>query len=290
MNKSIPLRKISALLCLASSAVLLCTVPANAVLVTGPSDPAASIMFQGANALTFQSLGYTIGTGPTDLKVYTNTWTDPSGLIFGTIVPGLDNSVGWGTTTNKLTYAYTSYGTSIPNGNQRDYDWIMNNANNLTPNNTSLDMPWLGTIWDLAGPANQAVVFPIIDHGPLPDEAVEYTVYLTNKPTSTNLADWNLAVLDSVYLEGWEPDLTALADGFTTVWKLPSAATFQYVSVSAMGSQAIYPGVGNEDEIDAVAGLTADGDAVSPEPGSLVLLGVGVISLLACAWRRRQAA
>jgi hypothetical protein len=288
--KFIPLRKISALVCLASSAVLLCTAPAKAVLVTGPSDPNASIVFQGASALTFQSLGYSIGTGATNLKVYTNTWSDPSGLTFGTIVPGLDNSVGWGTTTNKMTFAYSTYGTTIPNGNQRDYDWIMNNATNVTQYNTSLDQPWLGTIWDLGGQANQAVVFPIIDHGPLPNEAVEYTVYLTNKPTSTNPADWNLAVFDSVYLEGWESDSTALADGFTTVWKLPGSATFQYVSVAAMGSQAIYPGIGIEDEIDAVAGLTASGGAVTPEPGTIVLLATGAVGLVAFGWRRQRTA
>jgi hypothetical protein len=97
----------------------------------------------------------------------------------------------------------------------------------------------MGTIWNLGGQANQAAVFPIVDHGPLPEEAVEYTVYLTNTPGSTNLADWHLALLDQVYLQGWEADSTALADGFTTVWKLAGGATFQYVSVQAIGSQAI---------------------------------------------------
>lgn len=278
----------AALTCLALAAAMLWTAPARAVLVTGPMDPQASVFFQGANALTFQSLGYTIGTGPTDLKVYTNTWTDPSGLTFGTIVPALSNLAGCGTTTNKMTFAYTGHAINIPDGNQRDYDWIQNIASNLTQYATSLDQPWLGTIWDLGGQANQAVVFPIIDHGPLPHEAVEYTVYLTNKPTSTNLADWNLAKFDSVYLEGWEPDSVALADGFTTVWKLPGSATFQYVSVAAMGSQAIYPGVGNENEIDAVAGLTANGGAVTPEPGTLALLTAGSLGLGACVWRRRR--
>ena len=43
---------------------------------------------------------------------------------------------------------------------------------------------------DLGGQANKAVVFPIIDHGPLPNEALEYTVYLTDNPSSHSLADF----------------------------------------------------------------------------------------------------
>jgi hypothetical protein len=80
--------------------------------------------------------------------------------------------------------------------------------------NPALDTPWNGTISDLGGQANQAVVFPIIDHGPLPYEAAEYTVYPTNDPTSTNLSHWYLALLDQVYLQGWEADSVSLADGW----------------------------------------------------------------------------
>jgi hypothetical protein len=70
-------------------------------------------------------------------------------------------------------------------------------------------------------------------------------------------------------------------DGFTTVWKLPNGATFQYVSVQAVGSQALQPIFGNEDEIDTVAGLIAQGTGggVVPEPGSLALAGLGLAAL-----------
>ncbi|HFE37667.1 MAG TPA: PEP-CTERM sorting domain-containing protein, partial [Gammaproteobacteria bacterium] len=215
--------------------------------------------------------------------------TDPAGFIFGTVHTVNGNISG--TTTNKLTYAYTSYATTAASANNRDYDWLQNIAgtNNADP---ALDTPWDGTIWDLGGQANQAVVFPIVDHGPLPQEAAEYTVYLTNDPTSTNLTDWSLALLDQVYLQGWEDDTIALADGFTTVWKLPGNATFRYVSVRSIGSQALQNISGNEDEIDAVGGLTVSGGGLGnpnsvPEPLSLLLMGTGLAALRFT--RRRRA-
>jgi hypothetical protein len=250
---------------------------AHAAFITGPSDPNYNTAFQGASASTFAtSFGFTVGTGPTNLKVSTGTWTDPSGFFLGT-VHALNGSLS-GTTTDKLTYGYTTTSPSAASANARDYDWLQNNPGPITTN-PDLDTPWLGTIWDLGGQANQAVVFPIVDHGPLPEEALEYTVYLTNNPASTSLADWSLATLDAVYLQGWEVDATALADGFTTVWKLPGNQTFRYVSVRSVGSQALGSPYGDEDEIDAVGGLTAQGQGLLPEPTTLLLMltGIGVL-------------
>lgn len=266
-------------ICLTSAFVLLATTSAHAAFITGAADPDYSTAFQGASAATFAGLGFTIGTGASDLKVSIGTYTDPAGLTFGTMVT--PNATAYGTTTNKMNYAYSIDAANPAYGNSRDYKWVQNTGTNATTD-PALDKPWLGTIWNLGGQANQAVVFPIVDHGPLPQEVIEYTVYLTNTPGSTNLADWSLALLDQVYLQGWEADGTSLADGFTTVWKLAGGATFQYVSLQGIGSQAIHPLYGDEDEIDAVAGLTAEGGSVGhevPEPGSLALAGLGLAAL-----------
>jgi hypothetical protein len=260
--------------------IVLLQLPAHASLITGPSDPNYTLAFQGASAQTFNTVyGFTVGTGPGDLKVDTGTFTDPAGLIFGTMYStGIFPAAG--DTFDKIGFGYNCCNEDpATNANARDYKWLQSGGGN-TSGLQSNDHPWSGTIWDLGGQANQAVVFPIIDHGPLPVEAIEYTVYLTNNPNSTNLADWSLALLDTVYMQGWEPDTIALADGFTTVWRLPNNQTFRYVSVEAVGSQALPPYFGDEDEIDAVAGLTAEGQSVAaPEPGSLMLLACGLMSL-----------
>ncbi len=277
----------------AASAVLLGGLPAAssaATFITGPADPDYTTLFQGASAKTFGDLGFTVGTGAGELHVSTGTWTDPAGLFFGTTYAG--NLTATGQTTGKLSYAYSVF--SIPTAlDARDYAWGQNYGSNASTD-PALDTPWQGSIWDLGGPANQAVVFPVVDHGPLPNEALEYTVYLTDTPNSTNLADWHLAKLSAVYMQGWEADHISLADGFTTVWTLDDPkATFRYVSVQGVGSQALRPLSDTEDEIDAVAGLTAGGGSVrppvpEPETYALMLAGLGVLG--AVGRRRKQRA
>ncbi len=267
-------------LCLAGAAT-----NALAAFITGPSDPDYNTAYQGASAATFAGLGYSVGTGPGQVHISTGTWSDPAGLVFGTAL-GSGNLNLSGTTIGFQNYNYFTYGPSAATINARDYTWGQNTGTN-TSTNQALDTPWNGSVFDLGGPANQTVVFPIVDHAPLPNEVLEYTVYLTDNPTSTNLADWHLATLSAVYLQGWQADNISLADGFTTVWTLASPSdTFRYVSVQAVGSQAIQPIFGNEDEIDAVAGLTAAGNAVGvPEPESCALLLAGLLGFLV---RRRK--
>lgn len=163
------------------------------------------------------------------------------------------------------------------------------------------DNPWRGSVvFDLQGPANRVVVFPITDH--VNDsclEAFEYSVYMTDNPAARmvvpdgappNAMQWNRAVLQRGFLRGWTNNYQstgtiadmamhpldmgrntpneAIVDSITTVWGLPCGINFRYV--------ALLPGnYGNPDarcafhsseyEFDAVAGLNEDGSAICPD-------------------------
>lgn len=126
-----------------------------------------------------------------------------------------------------------------------------------------------GHVWDLGGPSNQVAVFPVIDHAPLPDEAIEYTVYLSNNPNAATVGSdgntqWVKATLVHLYLEGWNPNW--IADGFTTVWRLPGNQLFRYVNVTAGGPDALVSD--GDDEIDTVIGLLVSGETTPARTSS----------------------
>jgi MYXO-CTERM domain-containing protein len=163
-----------------------------------------------------------------------------------------------------------SWGSQVTDGNKEGYS------------------PWEGMVFDLGGPSNKVVLFPINDHGPQPCESVEYTVYLTDNPLSRELIDnptttgadpqkWNRAKLSQLFLEGWkkvrpgvDPGLTYTieADSFSSVWSLPCGITFRYVGIIAGNDGKDLPNCNFDSydaEIDAVAGLTEDGAGVCPD-------------------------
>ncbi len=164
---------------------------------------------------------------------------------------------------------------------------------------TGFYYPWRGRIYDLGGEANRVVLFPVTDHGPLPCESFEYTIFLSNNPDATAIADpsapdgtkWNPAKMIRVYLQGWtrnpnalgaadasRTDLStflrdlssgdALSDSSVTVWALPCGITFRYVSVVAGNDGNPTPACefdSGDDELDAVAGLNEDDSALCPD-------------------------
>ncbi len=159
-------------------------------------------------------------------------------------------------------------------------------------------LPWRGRLYDLGGEANRVVVFPISDHGPLPCESFEYSIWLSNNPDSTEVAPegapdpnkWNPARLIRVFEQGWTQNvdaqgavdrgradlgtflrtvnpapLGAQADSLVTVWALPCGLSFRYAAMQ--GGNYGNPGPectfhSNEDELDAIAGLNEDDTAI----------------------------
>ncbi len=270
------MKRIAALLLLASTLVLPRVAPAAPI--TDPNDPRS---WQGATLETFTFLlGFAsnealVAAGILDDGVFPNTatyastfslanspcLTSPPGITPPTYIGLVQGCSGYSYI--PANYGYTCGGASLPDyaarGRCLDMWWIQDLGDgDVTTAN----------LWDLGGPANQVAVFPIIDHGPLPQEAIEYSVFLSNNPNATTVGldgstQWVAAKLDKVYLEGWIS--TWIADGFTTVWRLPGGQTFRYVNVTSGGPASLQHD--GDDEIDTVIGLTSGGEPVCPGSG-----------------------
>lgn len=263
----------------AALATMLLASTANAAPLTDPNDPRT---WQGASVGTFANLLYGSNTATTrqqviDAQILDEGTFNTTNVGFGTYY---GNNLGCsGFSYADGTYNYWCGGESLSTysarGNDLDWQWLQDTGDGGTS--------WTqGNVWDLGGLANKVAVFPIIDHGPLPQEAIEYSVYLSNNQYATSIGtdgntDWVLAELSKVYLEGW--DVSQIADGFSTLWVLPGNAEFRYVNVFSGGPGALFRD--GDDEIDAVAGFRVNNTPSNPtnpvpEPSTMLLLGGGI--------------
>ncbi len=266
----------------ALAAVATTTIAASALAVplTNARDPRN---WQGATVTTFKNLyGFANNQAVIDAQLLDDgvfptcmnlaAFPGPTGSPCGAHTACMNKATYIGTVQGCSGYSYqasswaytcgdASLAAYSARGNCLDMWWLQDTGNNdHAPNNTN--------IWDLGGPSNQVAVFPIIDHGPMPQEAIEYTVYLSNNPAANSIGTdgdvhWVKAEIEKVYLEGWIN--TWIADGFTTVWRLPGGQTFRYVIVPAGGPSALIQD--GDQEIDTVMGLTFGGQPVCPPSG-----------------------
>jgi len=238
----------------------------------------------GATVATFEAAGI----NPAVTCIENSLWTDPSGFILGDYVKGA-NAMGGTPDPTTFNFNANNLGSFAANANERDFFWVQDNGNTISFSPGVFGgAPSAGIVWDLGGQANQAVVFVQVDHGPLPQEVLENTAWLSNDPDAAD-GGWTQAFLTHVYLQGWSPNPN-VADGFVAVYKLPNDATFRYVSVTHGGPGAIQRD--GDDEIDAVGGLNVAGGGVGgggaiPEPSTVLLLGTAMAGLLYGIKRRR---
>jgi hypothetical protein len=121
-------------------------------------------------------------------------------------------------------------------GNSIDFNWVQD---------TNADTDFI--VWDLGRKTRTVEVFPSIDHPPIPQEGLEFTLYASADPNPPDTSPkWVVANVKKVYDEGW--NLEWIADNFVSRWKLPGK--YRYVGIQWGGPKAAQ--ADGDAEIDAV--------------------------------------
>lgn len=247
---------------------------ARASLLTDPND---ARNWQGANVGTFAQLYFGANNAANRQQVIDKNLLDDgtfsfSGATPAQLIKALNTSGGGRSldTTGTGAYDYDFPGISVTAAaNTIDNTWIQTSGS-------------VGdTVFDLGGPSTKAAVFPTIDHGPLPEEAIEATVYLSN-----DQVNWTQAVVERVWLEGFEPNQGILWDGFVYAVGTGTGATFRYASVIHGGPGALQHD--GDNEINGIMGLDSNfRPHTVPELGNTLGLLTGAAFLLGVARRGR---
>jgi hypothetical protein len=241
--------------------------------VTDPNDPRN---WQGATVGTFAQLFYGADNAANRQLVVDNELLDDglfpfAGATPASLVPNAWSlgAVSTGTSldlTGTGSYNYTQPGPgTFGSANGIDNHWIQSSG-------------ILGqTVFDLGALSEKAAIFNTIDHGPLPQEAIESTVYL-----STDQVTWTQAVVEKVWLEGFQPILGIQWDGFVYAVGTGTTDKFRYASIIHGGPGALIDD--GDDEINGVLGLKSDFTPSVPDSGSTFMLaGLALASLCGMA-------
>ena len=264
---------------------------ASAALVTDPDDVRT---WQGATVGTFANLFYGVDNSTTRGQVVTNQLLDDSYFdSTGYAGASLIKYKGVDVVANP---AYGSYGTSLDTPGVADFDGSYGYTYSGTGaafGGNNIDQHWMqtdnivgNTIYDMGFGASKAAIFNTIDHGPLPQEAIESSVYLSN-----DMITWTPAVTERIWLEGIYSDTSVKWDGFAYAVGTGTSDTFQYASIIWGGPGALY--ADGDNEINGVLALKGDytpvGEIPEPETYAMLLAGLGLVALTTRRRRKNQA-
>src|SRR4030095_11066220 len=104
---------------------------------------------------------------------------------------------------------------------------------------------------------------------------------------SNDLITWPRAVVERVWLNGFQSNLGILWDGFVYAVGTGTSDTFRYASIIHGGPGALQND--GDNEINGIMGTRADFQPPIPEPETYVLMLAG-LSALGLAARRRKTA
>ena len=132
-------------------------------------------------------------------------------------------------------------------------------------------------VWSASGPLSSVFAIPGVDHGPNPQENLEFIIWGSNDQTT-----WEEGRILAIYRDGFDTADTAQghSDDYTSLWGFNAA--YVYFRATSGDHLVIDHNFSlGEGEIDALA-------APIPEPGTLFLLGTGLIGFARRGLRRRQ--
>ncbi|MBI5947080.1 MAG: hypothetical protein HY875_02960 [Chloroflexi bacterium] len=152
----------------------------------------------------------------------------------GTLLGGAEGA-GHQINTDPDPYAYAIDATVTTQGNTPDHRWVHDVGLGGSP-----------LVFDLGSARRNVLLFPSIDHGPIPEEALEATVY--GGPTAAG--PWTQGNIRVIYDGGF--DAGWVSDDFVSLWAFP--ADYRYIAVVNGGPGAE---ISDDDaEIDAVCATT----------------------------------